>query len=207
MPTGSARLALAVLLSPAGRRGRPCAGRRASRPPCPAPSRTRRARSCPARPSPSSASPSAPQSAPVVTNGSGDFVFPNIAADTYTIQVEMPSFKTLLRSGLIVSPGSTIALGALTIEIGGTSEVVTVKGETPLVQTATGEKSISIDPGDGRRAAAQQPQLRRAARARARRQRRSQLARQPADDRQRQHQPAGHAASAAAATATTWSTA
>src|SRR4051812_30537765 len=64
-------------------------------------------------------------SSPVVTSATGDFVFPNIAADTYTIQVEMPSFKTLKRSGLAVSPGSTIAIGALTIEVGGTSEVVT----------------------------------------------------------------------------------
>ncbi len=88
----------------------------------------------------------ATQSSPVVTSGRGDFVVPNIAADTYTIQVEMPSFKTLRRSGLIVSPGSTITVGSLTIEIGGTSEVVNVKGETPLVQTATGEKSVSIDP-------------------------------------------------------------
>ena len=55
------------------------------------------------------------QSAPVVTNATGDFVFPNIAADTYTIRVEMPSFKTLLRSGLNVSPGSTIAIGTLVI--------------------------------------------------------------------------------------------
>jgi Carboxypeptidase regulatory-like domain len=85
-------------------------------------------------------------SSPVVTSATGDFVLPNVAADTYTIQVEMPSFKTLKRSGLVVSPGSTIAVGALTIEIGGTSEVITVKGESPLVQTATGEKSLSIDP-------------------------------------------------------------
>ena len=34
-------------------------------------------------------------SAPVTTNATGDFVFPNITADTYTIQVEMPSFRTL----------------------------------------------------------------------------------------------------------------
>ena len=85
-------------------------------------------------------------SAPAVTSGRGEFVVPNIAADTYTIQVEMPSFKTLRQSGLIVSPGSTITVPALIIEIGGTSEVITVKGETPLVQTATGEKSMSIDP-------------------------------------------------------------
>ena len=39
------------------------------------------------------------RSAPVVTNATGDFVFPNIAADTYTIHVEMPSFKTLQSNG------------------------------------------------------------------------------------------------------------
>lgn len=86
------------------------------------------------------------ESAPAVTSSTGDFVFPNIAADTYTIRVEMPSFKTLQRTGLAVSPGSQIRVGTLTIEIGGTSEVITVKGEAPLVQTASGEKSMSIDP-------------------------------------------------------------
>src|SRR6187402_954565 len=42
----------------------------------------------------------------VVTNESGSFVIPNIAADVYTINVVMPSFKTLRRSGLAVSPGA-----------------------------------------------------------------------------------------------------
>ena len=39
-------------------------------------------------------------SAPVVTNASGDFVFPNIVADTYTVQVEMASFRTLRQPGV-----------------------------------------------------------------------------------------------------------
>ena len=38
--------------------------------------------------------------APTTTNETGDFVFPGIPADTYTVQVEMPSFKTLKHSGL-----------------------------------------------------------------------------------------------------------
>ena len=38
--------------------------------------------------------------ATVVSNGSGDFVVPNVTADTYTIQISMPSFKTLKRTGL-----------------------------------------------------------------------------------------------------------
>ena len=31
------------------------------------------------------------RSVPVVTNATGDFVFPNVAADTYTVEVSMPS--------------------------------------------------------------------------------------------------------------------
>ena len=86
------------------------------------------------------------KTSPVVTNGTGDFVVPNITADTYTVQVDMPSFKTLKRTGVIVSPGSRIDLGAVTIQVGGGSEEIVVRGEAPLIQAATGEKSISIDP-------------------------------------------------------------
>jgi hypothetical protein len=83
-------------------------------------------------------------SAPVITNGQGGFVFPNMSADTYTLQVEMPSFRTLRRTGVAVSPGSIVALGAVTLEVGGQAEVVTVTAETPLVQTASGERSFTI---------------------------------------------------------------
>src|SRR5206468_11122043 len=85
-------------------------------------------------------------SAPVVTNSSGDFVFPNVSAGTYTIQVEMPSFRTLRRSGVAVSPGSVVGLGSITIEVGVKEEVVTVTAETPLVQTASGERSFTVSP-------------------------------------------------------------
>src|SRR4030095_11808068 len=83
--------------------------------------------------------------APVVTNGSGDFVFPNVVADTYTIQVEMESFRTLKRPGVEVSPGSRIALGTLTIEVGGASEVLTVTAQVSLIQSVTGERSFTIN--------------------------------------------------------------
>ena len=84
-------------------------------------------------------------SAPVTTNESGDFVFPNIVADTYTIQVEMPSFRTLRSPGIQVSAGNRVSVGTLTIEVGGTSEIVTVTSEAPLVQTQSGERSFTVD--------------------------------------------------------------
>jgi hypothetical protein len=83
-------------------------------------------------------------SAPVPTSATGDFVFPNVTADTYTVQVEMPSFRTLRREKVEVNPGARIDLGTLTIEIGGTTEVVTVTSEVPIVQTASGERSFTI---------------------------------------------------------------
>jgi hypothetical protein len=81
---------------------------------------------------------------PVVTNAEGDFVLPNIVPDTYTLQVEMPSFKTMKRSGIVVPAQPRVPLGTITLEIGGTQEVVDVKAEAPAVQSASGERSFGI---------------------------------------------------------------
>ena len=80
-----------------------------------------------------------------VTNEGGVFMFPNLPPDKYTVTVEMPSFKTLKQSGFEISSGPTTSIGTLTIEIGGASETIIVKGETPLVQTVSGEKSFTVN--------------------------------------------------------------
>lgn len=82
--------------------------------------------------------------APAITNASGDFVFPNITADTYTVQVEMPSFTTLKRSGVQLSAGARLTLGTLSISIGGLTDVATVKSEAPLIQAVSGERSFTV---------------------------------------------------------------
>jgi hypothetical protein len=84
------------------------------------------------------------RSAPVVTNETGDFVFANVSSGTYTVEVEVPSFKTLNRSGIAVSAGERVSVGVLTLELGGAQEVVNVRGEAPLVQSTTGERSFTI---------------------------------------------------------------
>src|SRR5688572_2426058 len=48
--------------------------------------------------------------APVVTSATGDFVVPNIAAGTYTVQIEMASFRTLKLAGIAVNPGVRVVL-------------------------------------------------------------------------------------------------
>ena len=79
-----------------------------------------------------------------MTSGTGDFVFPNVRPDTYTVEVALPGFKTLKRSGVRSAPGTRVALGTLTLEVGGTTEDVDVKGESPLIQATSGERSFTI---------------------------------------------------------------
>jgi hypothetical protein len=83
---------------------------------------------------------------PVVTNPDGDFVLPNLPADTYTVEVTMPGFKALRREHVPVSGGARVTLGALAIEVGGTAETVNVTAEHALIQAQTGERSFTITP-------------------------------------------------------------
>ena len=84
------------------------------------------------------------RSEPATTNATGDFVFPNVTVDTYTIEVTMPSFRTLRRTDIPVSAGSRVTVGTLTIDVGGAAETVDVKAEAPVIQAASGERSFTI---------------------------------------------------------------
>jgi hypothetical protein len=84
------------------------------------------------------------RSVPGVTNATGDFTFPNTTPDTYTIEVTMPGFRTLVRPGVTVSGGDRVAVGVLKIEPGGATETVTVTAEQPLIQAQSGERSFAV---------------------------------------------------------------
>ena len=81
---------------------------------------------------------------PVISNEAGDFVFVNIPADTYTIEIALSQFKSLRRTGVPVSAGDRVAVGTLTIEVGGAAETVDVRGEAPVIQANSGERSYTI---------------------------------------------------------------
>jgi hypothetical protein len=82
--------------------------------------------------------------APAITNESGDFVFPNVTADTYTVEVALDGFRTVKRTGVAVSGGDRVGLGSFTLEPGALAENVLVVGESPLVQTQSGERSFAV---------------------------------------------------------------
>jgi hypothetical protein len=78
------------------------------------------------------------------TNENGDFTFPNALGDTYTVRVTMDGFKTIERPNIPLSPGDRVVVPTLTIEVGGHSEIITVSGETPMVQSRSGERSFTV---------------------------------------------------------------
>ena len=84
------------------------------------------------------------KSTPVVSSGSGDYVFPNVTPDTYSVEVTMEGFKTVTRREVRVSGGDRIAVPALTLEVGGAAETVNVTAEAAIVQSQSGERSFAV---------------------------------------------------------------
>jgi hypothetical protein len=84
------------------------------------------------------------KTAPVVTNAEGQYVVPNVTADTYTVQVSMTSFRPITRKGVKVSGGDRVAVETLVLQVGGATENVTVQAEAPVIQSATGDRSSGL---------------------------------------------------------------
>src|SRR3954451_15905894 len=84
------------------------------------------------------------KSATLITNSDGDYVFPNVAPDTYTVEVMATSFKVTRRTGVVVSGADHVGVPVLTLTVGGTTETVTVAAEATLVQSQSGERSFAV---------------------------------------------------------------
>ncbi len=84
------------------------------------------------------------KSTPVVSNTTGDYVFPNIAADTYTVEISMEGFKTFARKGVVVTGGDRVVVPNVTLEVGGAAETVNVAAESPMIQSQSGERSFAV---------------------------------------------------------------
>jgi len=84
------------------------------------------------------------KSAPAVTNESGTYVFPNVTPDVYTMEVTFEGFKTVKLDGIRVSGGDRVGMPAVSLAPGTLAETITVTGESPIVQTMSGERSFAI---------------------------------------------------------------
>jgi hypothetical protein len=79
------------------------------------------------------------------TDGSGNFVFPSVAPERYSVSVEVQGFKRLERHDLVLTASGRLSVGTLALEVGVNVEVISVTGEAPLVQVSSQERSAVLD--------------------------------------------------------------
>ena len=91
-----------------------------------------------------------------VTDARGRYRVPALELGSYTVQSSISGFRTLSRSGIVLTVGSE-AVVDLAMEVGQVAESVTVTGEAPLVETTNaqvsglvGERQIRDLPLNGR---------------------------------------------------------
>ncbi len=80
-----------------------------------------------------------------VTSPDGSFRLNNIQPALYTIRAEVSGFKTLERPDVKLDQNQILNLGSITLQLGQTTESVTVEAAVPVVETTTANKSFTID--------------------------------------------------------------
>ena len=82
--------------------------------------------------------------ASVVTNAEGFFQIPYLIPGAYRVTVELSGFKKYVREGVEVRIADRLQLD-IALEIGGAVEEVTVKADTPLLDTSTASLGNVVD--------------------------------------------------------------
>jgi hypothetical protein len=81
---------------------------------------------------------------PGKANSEGYYVVPNIPPGTYRIQVSNSGFKTIIKPDIVIHVEDALAIN-FTLPIGAASEIVTVAGGAPLINTENASVSTVID--------------------------------------------------------------
>ncbi len=78
------------------------------------------------------------------TTNTGNYTLANLPVGTYVLTVESAGFKRFERPGLVVQVAETIRVDAV-LEVGSSTDTITVSTEAPLLKTESGEISHQVD--------------------------------------------------------------
>ena len=78
-----------------------------------------------------------------VTNAEGIYLMPFLPIGNYTVTVQMPGFKKVVKNGVVIELNRT-TFSDFQLEVAATATVVTVTGETPAIESNTGELKHSL---------------------------------------------------------------
>ena len=76
-----------------------------------------------------------------ISEASGLFTFPAVAAGAYSLEVKATGFKSLSLTGIAVIASERHALGNLTLQVGDVRQSIEVTAEVAALQLASGERS------------------------------------------------------------------
>jgi outer membrane receptor protein involved in Fe transport len=80
-----------------------------------------------------------------VTSGSGNFSLRSLPVGSYNVKIESTNYRAYESKGLVVNTGSDTSLGSVKLEVGATSETVTVEGTAPLIESTTQQITNTFD--------------------------------------------------------------
>ncbi len=80
------------------------------------------------------------------TLANGEFVIPNLPPGAYSLEAEAGGFKKTRQTGITLSPGDRLSVGQIALELGATTDSVTVSAEAGELQlkSESGERSDLI---------------------------------------------------------------
>src|SRR5262249_27824255 len=78
-----------------------------------------------------------------VTNGQGDFRFPDLPAGLYKLSFELSGFGTLVRDEVRLNAGFVARIDAQ-LKVGALEETMTVSGQSPVVDVVTTGRSTNL---------------------------------------------------------------
>ena len=70
-----------------------------------------------------------------IASDTGTYQFPRLSIGTYSVKFELAGFKTIVREGILVTVGFSAQVNAQ-MGISAVQEIITVTGQSPIVDTS-----------------------------------------------------------------------
>jgi Carboxypeptidase regulatory-like domain/TonB-dependent Receptor Plug Domain len=80
----------------------------------------------------------------VQTDSLGNFLFPYVKPDSYTLKISLEGFQSVQRNTVTVNANDRLMVGSFTLPVGALTESVTVTGESTDIQLRSGERAYTL---------------------------------------------------------------
>jgi hypothetical protein len=79
------------------------------------------------------------------TDTRGNYTFPVVRPDTYTLKISLPGFKSVEMRRVVVNANDKYSAGITTLQVSQQEETITVEGRAVEIQASSGERSYTLE--------------------------------------------------------------